>query len=212
MVRSVILLSMAFAVWAGLHSLLASLKVKAWAHRFLGGGVDRWYRLAYVTVASFSLVPVLALVVVLPDHRLYVVPAPWCYLMVAAQTLALVGLIGAVLQAGPAYFLGVSQLFGNPEVRDEVLQVRGFYRWVRHPLYAFSIVIMGLTPVASTNYLTLFALVVAYFVLGSIYEESRLMVEFGEAYIRYRQHVPRLIPRLGCCWPPERNAMEAWKD
>ncbi|MCJ7739182.1 MAG: hypothetical protein MUQ10_18020 [Anaerolineae bacterium] len=60
MARSVVLLSMPFAVWADVHSLLASLKAKAWARRFLGDGADRWYRLVYVTIASFSLVPVLA--------------------------------------------------------------------------------------------------------------------------------------------------------
>ena len=212
MTRSVVLLSTAFAVWAGVHSLLASLKAKAWARRFLGDGADRWYRLVYVTIASFSLVPVLALVIVLPDHRLYVVPAPWRYLMFAGQILALVGLVGAASQAGPAYFLGISQLFGNPEVHDEVLQVRGFYRWVRHPLYAFSIVAMGLTPVASTDYLTLFVLVVAYFGVGSMHEESRLIVEFGEAYDRYRQQVPRLIPRLGRCWRLRAMQRRCWTD
>jgi len=67
---------------------------------------------------------------------------------------------------------------------------------------------MFLTPIVSVNMLALLALAVVYFVVGSMHEESRLVVEFGEAYVRYRQCVPRLIPRLGCCWPPRDTSKE----
>ena len=36
----------------------------------------------------------------------------------------------------------------------------------------------------------------AYLLLGSLVEERRLVRAFGPAYVRYRQHVPWMLPRL----------------
>ena len=36
----------------------------------------------------------------------------------------------------------------------------------------------------------------AYFIIGSILEERRLLARFGDAYREYQQRVPMLIPRL----------------
>jgi protein-S-isoprenylcysteine O-methyltransferase Ste14 len=38
-----------------------------------------------------------------------------------------------------------------------------------------------------------------YLYIGSVFEEQRLVDEFGDNYINYQQDVPRLIPR-----PPRR--------
>jgi len=135
---SVAILSVYFVVWAVVHSWLASLRFKAWTRRQLGPGVDRWYRLAYVVFATLTLLPLLAMVALLPDRALYVVAPPWRWLMVLGQMAALAGLAGAVLQTGPSYFLGLSQLFGQQSVEGD-LQVHGFYCRVRHPLYLFAI-------------------------------------------------------------------------
>ncbi len=37
--------------------------------------------------------------------------------------------------------------------------------------------------------------ITAYFVIGSRLEEGKLMDRFGEAYRRYRDRVPALVPR-----------------
>jgi protein-S-isoprenylcysteine O-methyltransferase Ste14 len=36
-----------------------------------------------------------------------------------------------------------------------------------------------------------------YLILGAIYEERKLVREFGEQYTRYQERVPMLIPGLG---------------
>ena len=45
------------------------------------------------------------------------------------------------------------------------------------------------------NLAAFFAVSTAYFYLGSIPEEDQPIEEFGDAHRRYRQVVPRLIPR-----------------
>ncbi|MBZ0252054.1 MAG: isoprenylcysteine carboxylmethyltransferase family protein, partial [Candidatus Methylomirabilis sp.] len=37
--------------------------------------------------------------------------------------------------------------------------------------------------------------VTAYFAIGAVHEERRLLAEFGDAYARYREKVPMFLPR-----------------
>jgi protein-S-isoprenylcysteine O-methyltransferase Ste14 len=201
-VLSVLTLVVCFVVWAVVHSLLASLPFKDWTRRVLGQGVDRWYRLAYVVFASVSGLPLLLMVAVLPDRALYSVPSPWRWLMRGGQGLVLGAAIWAVLETGPTYFLGLSQLLARESGRANTLQVRGFYCWVRHPLYLFSMVILWLNPDMTVNLLTFYSLVTLYFAIGSLHEERRLLAEFGDAYRDYQRQVPWMIPIPGRCYAP----------
>ncbi|MFQ5613169.1 MAG: methyltransferase family protein [Anaerolineae bacterium] len=184
-----------FALYAAVHSLLAGQGAKRWARRAFGAGVERWYRLAYNLLAVITLLPLLPLLALLPDRPLYVVPSPWRWLMVGGQMLALAGMGLSLLQTGPLHFLGLSQLVADNPAETGSLSERGFYTWVRHPLYFFSIVLIWLTPAMTLNLLVVFAMFTLYFYIGSMYEERRLLAEFGPAYRAYQQRVPRLIPR-----------------
>jgi protein-S-isoprenylcysteine O-methyltransferase Ste14 len=197
---SVLILTIYFVVWAVVHSALASLPFKRWTRRVLGAGVDRWYRLAYVAFSVITLLPLLLSFALLPDRTLYVVASPWRWLMVGGQLLALAGMVGAVLQTGPSYFLGLSQLFARQPAGSDSLQVRGFYCWVRHPSYLFGALFIWLTPAMTVNSLTLYVLITLYFAVGSLHEEQRLLDEFGAAYRDYQRQVPWLIPRPGRCY------------
>ena len=55
----------------------------------------------------------------------------------------------------------------------------------------------------TVNLLTTYLLITLYFYIGSIYEERRLVVEFGQTYREYQQCVPRLIPWRGRCYRPQ---------
>ena len=185
-----------FVLWAIVHSSLASLTVKGWAQRVFGPGMIRWYRLGFVIVAGLSLLPLPALVAWLPDRRLYAIAAPWRMLIIAGQVCALAALGVATLQAGLWHFVGLAQILASDPATTGVLQVRGFFRYVRHPLYLFSVTALWLTPAMTANMVTLYVLITLYFVVGSIHEEQLLVDEYGEAYLEYRRQVPRFIP-----WP-----------
>lgn len=187
-------------VWAAAHSLLASVTVKRWARRLLGKGVDRWYRLGFVIVAVVSLLPLVALWLILPDRQLYSVPALWRWLMVLGQLAALVALGVAVLQAGVMHFLGLAQLAADDPEATGVLQVHGFYQVTRHPLYLFSMILIWLTPVMTVKLVALYGAMSLYFVIGSYHEEQLLIDEYGQAYADYRKRVPRFLPWPGRCF------------
>lgn len=201
-ISSVIILIIYFALYGVVHSWLAGHSVKNWVRRVFGPTTDRWYRLAYNIFSVVTLLPMLVLMAVLPAKTLYIVPPLWREIMVIGQLLA-VTLAGiTVLQTGVFHFLGLTQLVAEHPTENSPLNLRGFYKWVRHPLYTFSLMFIWLTPAMNTNTLTAFILFTLYFHFGSIYEERRMVAEFGPAYDEYRQQVPRLIPIPGRQYTP----------
>lgn len=186
-----------FTLYAIIHSWLAGASVKQRVRQMFGPRADRYYRLGYNLFAVVTLVPMLGMMVLLPNQTLYVIPSPWQGLMVGGQLLAVGLALFSVWQTGLLHFLGLTQLFKAQPVANMPLNLGGFYAWVRHPLYTFALMFMWLSPIMSTNTLTTFMLFSLYFYFGSIYEERRLVAEFGSTYEAYRRQVPRLIPRLG---------------
>lgn len=82
--------------------------------------------------------------------------------------------------------------------REKRLQTDGLYATVRHPQHlGIAIWTFGLAFAASTTaaYLTWFT-VLFFYVLLALWEEKRLTLQFGEAYIGYRQGTPFMVPFL----------------
>jgi len=80
------------------------------------------------------------------------------------------------------------------------LVVRGLYRYTRNPMYASVLtVILGWAVLFRDAGLLLHALVfgVCFHLVVVLYEEPRLLREFGREYDLYRSRVPRWLPRLG---------------
>jgi protein-S-isoprenylcysteine O-methyltransferase Ste14 len=184
------------AVWGGIHSLLASQAAKELARRWFGDTAERGYRLGYNLFSILTFLPVLMLVMVLPDRMLYSIPFPWLVLTLAIQAAALLALLVGVRQTGLSRFLGFDQLFERRAESQDPMIVGGLYRWVRHPLYTSGLVFIWFLPVMTLNILALNIGSSAYLVIGALFEERRLVREFGEAYIIYRRQTPMLIPRL----------------
>lgn len=190
---------LACALYGALHSLLAARKVKRLAAaRFGQAAFDRYYRLFFVGVVSITALPLPVLVWLLPDRSIYNIPSPWVFLTLLIQALAGVALLAGVMQTGAMRFLGIQQLFApesDPAVA-ETLVTGGLYRWVRHPLYTASLLIIWLTPVMTWNVLALLLGLTGYLLVGMIFEERKLVEQFGQKYEEYRRRTPRIIPWL----------------
>jgi protein-S-isoprenylcysteine O-methyltransferase Ste14 len=183
-------------VYGLVHSLLASLKAKALARRWFGPSGARWFRLVYNLVASLTLLPVLALPVLLPDKVLYRIPLPWLSLTLALQAAAVLGALIGLRHTGAGEFLGLRQLQAPGEASPPRLVTRGLYRYVRHPLYTAGLVFIWLMPLMSCNLLALNIGLSLYIWIGALVEERKLLHEYGEAYAEYQRRTPMLIPGL----------------
>ena len=184
----------ATVVYAGVHSLLASLGIKSWVRQRYGPGIEKWYRLAYNIFAVISGLPILALLYLLPDQSLYQVPFPWILLTVLGQLVGAVIIVVGILQTDVWHFIGLRQISQSEKNQKSEMVNHGLYSRVRHPLYTGGLILIWLMPTMTLNLLTIFILFSIYLILGAKLEEKRLLEEFGNEYRAYQAQVPMLLP------------------
>ncbi len=178
------------------HSWLAALSTKEMVRKIFGKRIDQYYRLIFIGIAIVSLLPILAMVVFLTSNVLWVIPAPWRYLTMPLQLLAGFGIFVTVIQTDTMAFLGIKQLIKPDQDHENELVIKGFYKFTRHPMYLFSIILLWLIPWMTDLILAWVIASTLYFMIGSIPEEHKLMVKFGDEYRSYREEVPWLIPGI----------------
>jgi protein-S-isoprenylcysteine O-methyltransferase Ste14 len=183
-------------IYGVIHSLLAALKTKELVQAWLGiNYYRRFYRLFFSSAAAVLFVPVLMLVALLPDQLIYRIPAPWIWLTVIIQVLAVVLMVHSVMMTGAGRFLGLAQAI-DPDQAEKPLPLvkRGMYRLVRHPIYTCTFLLIWLMPLMSWNILALNIGVTAYMLIGARIEEQKLLLEFGDAYDQFRKDTAFIIP------------------
>ena len=92
---------------------------------------------------------------------------------------------------------GLRQVYLNFRGRAYTgLQFRtpSLYRYVRHPIYVGWLCIFWATPRMTVAHLVFALATTAYILIAIQWEESDLLRAHGEAYQRYREQVPKLIP------------------
>ena len=199
------------AIWAGIHSLLASRRAKDASARVAGArSRDGLYRVAYNAQSVVTVALAARRLARLPDRGLYEVGPPWSWLFRAGQVGSLGVLFSGVRVVGVLEFAGIVPLWkaltdresrpepeaqGPPMGADGEMETSGAFRFTRHPGNLGAMGFFLLWPRMTMNRATLAALAALYVVLGSMHEERRLRVAYGEAFERYRQKVPFLIPR-----------------
>jgi methanethiol S-methyltransferase len=90
--------------------------------------------------------------------------------------------------------------------RQPVFVIRGPYRWVRHPLYFSILLLFWCCPDLTLDRLLFDILWTAWVSVGTLWEETDLTNEFGDAYRQYRRAVPMLIPWRAVVAPQPRGA------
>ncbi len=94
----------------------------------------------------------------------------------------------------PSGFKKLKRFIHNRETRKMPLALRGPYRWVRHPLYFFMIVMIWSFPEPTMDRILFNALWSLWIIIGALLEERDLVRDFGEDYIRYQKNVSMIIP------------------
>lgn len=98
----------------------------------------------------------------------------------------------------------------NQPVRTPKLAAHGAFRFVRHPLYALTLVIIWATPTMTLDRVIFNILWTSWMIVGVYLEEKDLVAEFGMAYREYRQAVPMLIPWRFLLRPGQAPAKEKY--
>ena len=97
-------------------------------------------------------------------------------------------------------FFGFDSLFlSNQALQAEEhspLVRTGLYRFVRHPLYTFTLAAFLVAPVMTLDRFWLFSVCLLYLRFAIPQEEKKLVAQFGDAYRDYQKTTPALLPSL----------------
>ena len=187
-------------IWSVVHSVTASHAAKALARKYFGARhADGLYRLLYNIISIITFLPLMAVAAILPDQPLYRFPDWMIPFAILIQVICVIAVLLAVIQVDLWSFVGLRQLLrwlesaNNPDSPARLIR-SGLYAFMRHPIYFFSLVALWLMPAMSLNTFTLFVCFTIYFWVGSIFEERKLVAEFGEEYKQHQRNVPRIVP------------------
>ena len=189
---------LSIAVYGIVHSILAGNPFKQWIYRQIGvQNYHRFYRIFFSIQAAALFFPILILVAVLPDQNIYRISMPWVVLTSLIQIVSISIMIHSVMLTGAMRFVGLQQVI-NPITAKQSLPLvrRGSYRYVRHPLYTCTFLVIWLVPVMSWNILALNIGITLYTLIGAYFEERKLIKEFGETYQTYQKTTPFIVPGL----------------
>jgi len=200
-VFDVLIIILLFTVYSVLHSFIASHRVKeSFKKNF--GDLIAFYRLGYNLFALASLIFIYE-ISPKPHLIIYDLPEPFDFIVLIPQFAALAALFWSFRYICVKEFLGLNQIKRffrkaySSELDEELtLTIGGPYKYSRHPVYFFTIVFLLFRPTMDLFYLTFFICLAAYFYIGSIYEERKLVKHFGEVYIKYQNAVPRILPAI----------------
>jgi protein-S-isoprenylcysteine O-methyltransferase Ste14 len=178
-----------WALFGLLHSLLAANWWKEWVQRKTGA-YFRYYRLSY------SLLSLLLLIVIVVYHRQIPLFRLWhtpLLLQLLSALLAAVGLVILVICVRKYFFyLSGAAVFFQRQEPPAKLETGGLHRYVRHPLYVGTLLLVwGMLPLLpQLSYLISCIMITVYTCIGAVFEERKLVKEFGEAYRHYQRSVP----------------------
>jgi len=94
-------------------------------------------------------------------------------------------------------FFGIRQILNFGKVisinPSAAIKKNGLLGVLRHPMYLALIIYLWSQTFKLIDILINIVLTI-YVLIGTILEEKKLVLEFGEAYVKYQQEVPMLIP------------------
>ncbi len=189
-----------FFLFSYSHTWLASNKIKKKIVENVGNKIA-YYRIFY-NLSSLIFFLLFYFLSPKPDVIVYDLHYPYDIITFALQVLAIIGLLWSIKEVNLMEFIGISQIvrytqneYDNNDLDEkQILNIKGPFKYVRHPVYLFSIIFIGSRPTMTLFYFVMFICIVIYFYIGSFYEEKKLIEKFGNDYKKYQTRVPRLIP------------------
>lgn len=175
------------------HSLMIRRSFRRMVARFLPAEYDA----AFFSIASGIVLLVMLVFWQESAHRLGEVQGTLRLLLRGVYLLSLAGFawgMGALGVFDPFGLIPILDRLRGKERPPAPFVVRGPYRWVRHPLYMFLILMFWSYPDLTADRLLFNLLWTGWMIVGTVLEERDLVVSFGDAYREYQTEVPMLIP------------------
>lgn len=176
------------------HSGMIRGSFQRWSAEFFG----EKYQGALYTIASSMVLLALIALWQESSFTLYSATGVARMMLRAVFLLSFVGFYWGIRSLGYFDAFGLDPIVKDAQaipVKPKRLRVRGPYRWVRHPLYLFIILMIWSCPDMTVDRLLFNLLWTTWIVVGTILEERDLFALFGEDYRVYQTEASMLIPK-----------------
>lgn len=175
------------------HSVMVRESFRHWTARILPPIYDG---AAYSIASSIAL---LMLVVFWQEsgHPLVVVDGVLRWVLRGVFLLSVAGFAWGILALGSFDTFGLKPILSELRGTQAPIlpfTIRGPYRWVRHPLYFFCLLMIWSHPDLTTDRLLFNLFFTVWIVVGTVLEERDLVGVFGDRYREYQHRVPMLVP------------------
>jgi protein-S-isoprenylcysteine O-methyltransferase Ste14 len=190
-----LLIAFLWAAYCSLHTFLISIRFTKLMTRLLKT-YYAFYRLFYVLLSLILLVPLINFTAHADNKILITYPLPLNiirYILISGSS---------IMFAWPFFFnydslsfFGIRQIlnFGKKHNSSKEIKTNGFLGIIRHPMY-FALIIYLWCQTFRVADLVVNTLLTIYIIIGTLLEERKLVLEFGDSYIKYQHEVPMLIP------------------
>ena len=193
-----LLLAGLWVFWCAVHSGMISLSATDYLKKEFAG-YFRFYRLFYNVFALITLAPVFLYTRALNGPVVF----RWEGYMIIIRVALLA--IGALLAIAGARHYDTLQLWGIRQIRTGMthhalsksgrIKASGIFAVTRHPWYLGAIILLW-SVFREIQVSTLIAVIIltVYIVVGTVLEDRKLVVEYGDTYRSYQARVSMLIP------------------
>ncbi len=198
MIFDYLFLALLWTAYCAIHSALISISVTGWLKSVLASRY-RFYRLFFNLFSTVTLVPL-----VMYSHSarfnsepLFTWSGDWQILRYFLVGLGVVLVVTGARHYSILQFLGIQQIrkasAGGAMTGSGDFDDRGVLGIVRHPWYS-AVFILLWTGDLNAAAIAVNLVLSAYLVVGTLLEERKLVIEFGEEYRRYQGRVSMFIP------------------
>lgn len=186
-----------WSAYCYLHSYLISIKFTDYMIRSLKN-YYAFFRIFYIVISLVLLVILINYTDSLGAENVIVLTTPWKIIRYILTAVTLTIFFWAFFFNYDALeFFGIRQIINFKKIKEtnasEKIKKNGLLGIIRHPMYLALIVFLWVNTVSITDIVVNITLTI-YVIIGTILEEKKLVLQFGDAYIKYQKEVPMLIP------------------
>ena len=188
------------SIWAGycfLHSFLISVRFTNYLTRVLKNYYS-FYRLFYALISLVLLVWVINYTAPLDTTIIITYVPPWSIIQQVTMWGSLLMFFWAFFfNYDSLSFFGIRQILNFKKLKttnpSEEIKKNGLLAVTRHPMYLALIIYLWSQTFRVADIVVNIVLTI-YVIIGTVLEEKKLVLEFGDAYRKYQREVPMLVP------------------
>jgi len=188
------------SLWIGycaLHSYLISTGFTNLMARLLKN-YYAFYRLFYILISLILLIPLINFTAQTNTRIIITYEYPLSIVRYALISGSLLMFFWAFFfNYDSLSFFGIRQILNFGKIKNQNptdgIRKNGLLGMIRHPMYLALIIYLWCQTFRVMDIMINMMLTI-YIIIGTWLEENKLILEFGNAYIKYQQEVPMLIP------------------